>query len=159
MNQGALCSTVQEALDVGVDDPAHPLCFAYPDHQGIQRIVLAAPGPETVREPEEVFLIDLVQYGGGCSLDDLVLKRCHGERSLPSIGVRYIPTPGWLRPVRSPMDLGMQFPEFALKGCLVVLPSHAVRTRCRVSLEGEKRQPQQVNRDVVEERGEPFLLP
>jgi hypothetical protein len=50
-----------------------------------QRIVLAAPGPKTVREPEEVFLIDLVQYGGGCSLDDLVLKRRHGERSLPSV--------------------------------------------------------------------------
>jgi hypothetical protein len=58
-------------------------------------------------EPEEVFLVGLVQYGSGCSLDDLVLKRRHGERSLPSVGLRYIPTPGWLRPVRSPMDPGM----------------------------------------------------
>src|SRR3954454_24262365 len=65
------------------------------------------PGRKTVREPEEVFLIDLVQYGGGCSLDDLVLERRHGEWPLPSIGFRYIPTPGWLRPVRSPMDLGI----------------------------------------------------
>jgi hypothetical protein len=29
----------------------------------------------------------------------------------------------------------------------------------RVSLEGEERQPEQLNRDVVEERGELFLLP
>jgi hypothetical protein len=107
MNQGASCSTVQEALKVGIDDPAHPLCFAYPDHQGIQRIVLAAPGPETVREPEQDFLIELVQYGGGCNLHNLVIKRRHGERSLPSVGFRYIPTPGWLRSVRSPMDPGM----------------------------------------------------
>src|SRR3954449_1316894 len=102
-----MANRVEEALKVGVDDPVHSLCFAYPDHQGIQSIVLAAPGPKTVREPEEVFLIDLVQYGGGCSLDNLVLKRRHGERSLPSVGFRYIPTPGWLRPVRSPMNPGM----------------------------------------------------
>src|SRR3954453_8850291 len=102
-----MANRVKEALKVGIDDPAHPLRVAYSDHQGIQRIVLAAPGPKTVREPEEVFLIDLVQYGGGCSLDNLVLKRRHGERSLPSVGFRYIPTPGWLRPVRSPMDPGM----------------------------------------------------
>src|SRR5829696_8657495 len=44
-----MADRVEEALNVGVDDPAHPLCFAYPDHQGIQRIVLAAPGPKTVR--------------------------------------------------------------------------------------------------------------
>src|SRR3954465_6013059 len=102
-----MANRVKEALKVGIDDLAHPLCFAYPDHQGIQRIVLAASGPETVREPEEVFLIDLVQYGGGCSLDNLVLKCRHSERPLPSIGLGYIPTPGWLRPVRSPMDPGM----------------------------------------------------
>src|SRR3954463_11231701 len=83
-----MANRVKEALKVGIDDPAHPLRFAYSDHQGIQRIVLAAPGPKTVREPEEVFLIDLVQYGGGCSLDNLVLKRRHGER--PPAGLRFL---------------------------------------------------------------------
>src|SRR5690348_5188180 len=107
MNQGALCSKNQEALNVGVDDPAHPLCFAYPDHQGIQRIMLAAPRPEPVREPEEVFLIDLVQYGGARSLDVLGRTRRHGGRPLPSVGLRYVPTPGWLRPVHSPMGPGL----------------------------------------------------
>src|SRR4051812_49445036 len=109
-----MANRVKEALKVGIDDPAHPLRFAYSDHQGIQRIVLAAPGPKTVREPEEVFLIDLVQYGGGCSLDDLVLKRRHGERALPSLGLRYIPTPGWLRPVGSPLDPRMEIPQISL---------------------------------------------
>src|SRR3954468_5881980 len=102
-----MANRVKEALKVGIDDPAHPLRFAYSDHQGIQRIVLAAPGPKTVREPEEVFLIDLVQYGGGCSLDNLVLTGRHSERPLPSVGLGYIPTPRWLRSVRSPMDPGM----------------------------------------------------
>src|SRR4051795_1529309 len=60
-----MANRVKEALKVGIDDPVHSLRFAYSDHQGIQRIVLAAPGPKTVREPKEVFLIDLVQYGSG----------------------------------------------------------------------------------------------
>src|SRR3954465_14288778 len=98
-----MANRVKEALKVGIDDPAHPLRFAYSDHQGIQRIVLAAPGPKTVREPEEVFLIDLVQYGGGCSLDNLVLKRRHGERAPPSLGPPYIPTPGGVPPGRPPV--------------------------------------------------------
>ena len=34
-----------------------PFVSRYPDHQSIQRIVLAAAGSETVREPEELFLI------------------------------------------------------------------------------------------------------
>jgi hypothetical protein len=49
--------------------------------------------------------------------------------------------------------------ELALKVCLIVLPRYAVCTGRRVSLEGKKRQPEQVGREVVEERGEPFLLP
>jgi hypothetical protein len=159
MNQGALCSRVQETPYVGVNDPAHPFCFAYPDHQRVQRIMLAAVGAETIREPEEIFLVNLVQYGSDDSLDDFVLKRRHGERALPSIGLRYVSTPGGLRPVRSPMDPGGQIQKLVLKVCLIVLPPHAVHAWCRISPEGEKPQPQQVNRGVVKKRGEPFLLP
>src|SRR4051794_41881452 len=122
MNQGALCSTIQEALKVGVDDPAHPLCFAYSDHQGIQRIVLAAPGPKTVREPEEVFLIDLIQYGGGCSLDDLVLKRRHGEGPPPALRPRVITTPGGLPPGRPPLGPWVAIPPVWPHGLPLVLP-------------------------------------
>jgi hypothetical protein len=105
-NQPFLADRIEEAPNVGVDDPAH-LRAADPDHQRIQRIVLAAPGSEPVREPQEIFLINLAQYGGGCSLDDLVLERRHGERALPAVGLRYVTTPGWLRPVPSPMDPGV----------------------------------------------------
>ena len=76
-------------------------------------------GPESIGEPEEFLLVNLVQYGGGRSLDDFVLKRRYGERALPSIGLRYVPTPGRLRPVRSPMNSGMQVREPALEISLV----------------------------------------
>ena len=57
------------------------------------------------------------------------------------------------------MDPIVQVLEVALEVCLVVLPCQAVYPRCRVLLECEERQPEQVDADVVEKRGEPFLLP
>jgi hypothetical protein len=36
-----------------------------------------APRPEPVAEPEEIFLVDRVQYGGGSPLYNLILKSRH----------------------------------------------------------------------------------
>jgi hypothetical protein len=52
-----------------------------------------------------------------------------------------------------------QIDELALEIGLVILPSHPVHSRRCISLESEKRQPEQIDVDVVEERGEPLLLP
>jgi hypothetical protein len=49
--------------------------------------------------------------------------------------------------------------EPGLELCLVVPPCQSVHAGCSVSLEREERQPEQVDADMVEERGEPFLLP
>jgi hypothetical protein len=57
------------------------------------------------------------------------------------------------------MDPCVQILKFTLKVCLVVLPRQAVYSGRGVSLEGRERQLQQVAADMVEERGEPFLLP
>ena len=157
-HQPILTDRVEEPLNIGIDDPAH-FRAADPGHQRIQRIMLAALGPESIREPEEFLLVNLVKYGGGRPLDDFVLERRHSERALSAIRLRYVPAAGWLRPIRSPMNSGMQVRKPLLKVGLVVLPFHAVHARRRISLEREKRQPEQVNRDVMEERGEPFFLP
>jgi hypothetical protein len=53
----------------------------------------------------------------------------------------------------------VQVLELALKAGLVVLPGQAVHARRRVLLDLEERLPEQVDADMVEERGEPFLLP
>jgi hypothetical protein len=45
-----------------------------------------------------------------------------------------------------------------LQIAFVVLPRHPIHSGCGISLEGEKRQPKQLNGDVVKERGEAFLL-
>ena len=53
-----------------------------PDRQRVQRIMLAAPRPEPVREPEEIFLVDRVQDLDHRSLNDLVLQRGDAQRPL-----------------------------------------------------------------------------
>ena len=156
-NEPFLTHRVEKSLDVGVDNPPH-LRAANPCHQRVQRIMLAASWPEAVREPEEIFLVYLVQHGGGRSLDDLVLERRHGERTLLAIGFRYVAPTRRLRPIRSPVDFLMQIRELLLQIAFVVLPRHPIHSGRGVSLEGEKRQSKQISRDVVKERGEPFLL-
>ena len=59
-DQPLLAYRIEERADVGIHDEVHPAALD-PDHQRIHRIMRAAPGPEPVREPEEVFLVDRVE--------------------------------------------------------------------------------------------------
>jgi hypothetical protein len=90
-SQPRLTDRVEERSNIGVQDVVH-LPAADPDNQRIQRIVLAAPGPESVREPEEFLLVDRVQQGGRRPLDDLVLESGHRERALVAIRFRDVPS-------------------------------------------------------------------
>src|SRR5207253_2249024 len=125
----------------------------------VQRIVLAALGPEPIREAEEVFLVDRVQHRACRLLDDLVFECGNCERALLTISLRYVMSPRRQSPICSPMDPGVQVLDLAIEVCLVVLPCQPIHTRCGISLEGEECHPEEFNADMVEERGEPFLLP
>lgn len=121
--------------------------------------MLAASRPEPVREAEEVFLVDRVQHHYDRTLDHLVLQRGNRQRALPAIRLRNEPPPGWLCSVRPPMDPLMQVLDFAIEVRLVVLPRQPVRSGGSIPLEGIECRPQCRDVDVVEECGEPFLLP
>jgi len=54
---------VEKAQNVTIQHPVH-LLPRDPDVQRIQRLMLAAPWPETVRETPKVFLINLIQDRG-----------------------------------------------------------------------------------------------
>ena len=56
----------------------------------IQRILRAAPRPETIREPLKILLINLIEDRHHGLLNDFVLHGSDAQRSLPSIGFRYI---------------------------------------------------------------------
>jgi hypothetical protein len=57
------------------------------------------------------------------------------------------------------VDPIVQVFDIAIEVCLIVLPRQAVHPGRSVLLDFEKRQPEQPDADVVEERGELFLLP
>ena len=58
-DQPIMTDRIEEAADVGVQYPVHRRARD-PDRQRVQRIMLAAPWPEPIREPEEIFLVDRV---------------------------------------------------------------------------------------------------
>jgi hypothetical protein len=148
---------VEERPDVGVQYPVHPPAFD-PDDERVQRIMRAASGPKPIRELAEFFLVNLVQQGGHCPLDDLVLQCSNRERALPPVRLGYVDPPRRLCPVRSTLDPFMQVLEPGLEVCLVVLPRQPIDARRSVRLEFIERHFEQFDADVVEERGE-LLLP
>jgi hypothetical protein len=91
-DQPLLADRVKERPDVGVHDIAH-LLAVNPDTECIQRVMRAAPGPESIREPEEVFLVDRVQQRDRRPLDNLVLRGCDREWALPTVRFRNIHAP------------------------------------------------------------------
>lgn len=103
-----------------------------PNTERIHRIVRAAPRPEPVREPEEVFLVDRVQQRGHCPLDDLVLDGGNRNRALPTICLWDVDPPARQCPICSPMDPVVQISEVSFKVCLVVPPCQPVHSGCCV---------------------------
>jgi hypothetical protein len=64
-----------------------------PDCQRIQRIVLAASGPEPIRKSQEVFFVDCIEHLHHGALNDLVLECGDAQWTLPPIGFWYISPP------------------------------------------------------------------
>src|SRR5437016_11579202 len=157
-HQPLLADRIEEASEVRVKNIVH-LCAVDSGDKCVQRIVLAALGPEPIREAEEVFLVDRVQHRACRLLDDLVFECGNCERALLTISLRYVMSPRRQSPICSPMDPGVQVLDLAIEVCLVVLPCQPIHTRCGISLEGEQCHSQEFDADMVEERGEPFLLP
>jgi hypothetical protein len=62
---------IVKALDIRIEHPVHTLPQDA-DVQGIQRIMLTAPRPESIGKPDEVLLVDRLQNGRDRLLDDLV---------------------------------------------------------------------------------------
>src|SRR5271163_2207241 len=61
--QPGLADFIEKASDVNFQYPVH-LRAAGSDHQGVQRIVLAALGAEPIRKAEEVLLVNRIQHRG-----------------------------------------------------------------------------------------------
>ncbi|CAA9891054.1 hypothetical protein METHB2_330007 [Candidatus Methylobacter favarea] len=79
-----MTDAIEELLDVGVQDGVHPGAHD-PKRERIQRIMLASPWPESIREPQEISLIYGIQHFHHAALDDLVFQRGDAERPLAAV--------------------------------------------------------------------------
>ena len=116
---------IEKATNVGIENPVHLLPHD-PHPQRIQRIVLAAPGPEPIGEPQKVLFVNLVEDRHYGLLNDLILQGCDAQGTLPSIGFRNVGSLGRLRSIRPPMDSAMQVRQLLIQARLVLLPRHAI---------------------------------
>jgi transposase len=81
--------------------PGTPIRIQNPVHRGagegrrqrVERIVLAARGPEPIREPEEILLVDRVQHINHRASNNLVLPPGNPQRALLTVRLRYVPPP------------------------------------------------------------------
>src|SRR6202045_630371 len=89
---------IEEAPDIRIQHPVH-LLPENADMESVQRIVLAASRPESVGEPEEVFLLDCFKNRRDCLLDDLVLQAQNAQRPFRAVSLRNVGSSGRTRSV------------------------------------------------------------
>ena len=121
--------------------------------------MLAAARPESIREPEEVFLVDHVQHRRHRSLDDLVFEGSDRERAPGAVFLRNVAPAGRQRPIRSCLDPCVQVFDITIEVLSVGLPCHAVDAGRRVTPDCVKRRSQHLGIDMVQERRELLLFP
>ena len=142
LDQPFVGKIVEEATNVGIEYPVHLLPHNS-DPQRIQGLVLTAPGPESIGEPQKVLFVNLVEDRHHRSLDQLILQGCDAQGTLPPISFRDVGSLGRLRSIRSPMDAAMQVRQFFLQVRAVLLPGHAVDSGRRLALQRVVAVPQQ----------------
>ena len=144
LHKPRLVEAGEEVADVSVEHVAH-LLARDPCRERVQRIMLRAPRPKPVRETQEVLLVYGVQHLDHRPLEDLVFQRSDPERPQPPIGFRYEHPARRPRPVRTPMDPGVQIPKVLFEIQPVVPPRDPIDPRGGVRADRPIRLPQTID--------------
>src|SRR5437660_2122898 len=150
--------SIEKAFDVQIEHPVH---FSRQQSrvQSIQRLMLAAPWSEPVRETKKVRFIDGIQHLDRRTLDDFVFQCRNSERSLPPVGLRDKYPTHRLRSVRSSLQPFGKILEIPLHFLPVIPPRLPVHARRSFLLQREVGHAQRFQVvDVVQKRREPQLL-
>src|SRR5512146_419963 len=89
LDHPAFVEVIEKAADVSVQNVVH-LLLQELVRQRIQRVMLAAPRAETIREAQKVFLVNLIEDGDHGLLHDLVFQGRNSQWTLPSIFFLYV---------------------------------------------------------------------
>jgi len=154
LHEPSVVNRVEEPSNVRIDNPVHFL-RQHPDVKRIQALVLAAPRPVAVREPEKLRFVDRIENHDTCVLHDLVLKHRHPERPLFSISLRNVSSLDGLCSVSPSFQPGGEISKASFQILPVLLPRHPIDTARGLPLEAEIRLPQGVHAgDVMHEARE-----
>jgi len=158
LDQPFVGKPIEKAFNVKIEHPVH-LSRQQSRVERVQRVMRAAPRPESIREAEKVRFINGVQHLDRRPLGDLIFQRRHSERPLPPVGLGDVHPPHRLGSVRSPLQPLGEVLEVGLQALPVVPPRLPVHTRRGFLLKAEVRQPERFQViDMVQERREPHLL-
>src|ERR1700693_4032329 len=94
----------------------------------------AASGPEPIRKALEVHLVNLIEEGHRGLVNKFVLQRRDAQRTLPPVRLRYVDSPRGLCPIRSSVHPAVQIDQSTLQSGFILLPRHAIDSRCSLSL-------------------------
>src|SRR5260370_31596834 len=89
----------------------------------------------------------------------ILSSRAAIEWPLPTIRLWYVRPTGWLRPIRSPVDLSMEVLEIPPEVLLVVLPCYLLDTGGGFAFDRVERRPERVAVAMVGKRRESILPP
>src|SRR3984957_11859314 len=131
---------IEEALDVGIKYVVH-LPFHERIGQRIKRLMLAASRTKSIREAEEVLLIDMVEDGDHCALDGLVLQCGDPERTFPSVAFLDVDPSRCKRPIRTAMQPTVQIGKPTLQTAFILLPCHPIHAGCSLAFQRTKAVP------------------
>src|ERR1700722_13772887 len=126
--------------------------------QGVQRIVLATPRPESVGEPEKVLLVDCFENHRYRLLDDFVLQAQNAQRSFRTISLRNVGSSGRSRSITTPVHMVVQVLQLLFEVLSVGLPRHAVDSRRGVPFKRKVTLLQEIDGDMMQQRSEPYTL-
>ena len=156
-HQPRVIDGIEIRANVGVEHPVH-FPAAEGHGQRVERLMRRPTGPEPVGKAEEVLFIDGIEHPDNRALDDFVFQRRDAERSLPSVGFGYINPLRGLGPVSPTVELVAQLLQPCFQPHLVLLPTHAVHSRRRPSLQPLEGGSQPGDIQEMEQTGEPCFL-
>src|SRR5450759_2182058 len=152
-----LAHLVKEPSDVRIEYPVHSPPVE-PNTERIQRLVRVSTGPEPIRKATKIRLIYFIEDGRHCLLNNFVLQGGDSQRALPPVCFRYVDPSRRLSPVRSTMYAAVQIGEPILQSRLILLPCNSVHPGSGFPLQSVKAVPQQIDRHMMKQGREPFLL-
>src|SRR5215831_14746668 len=144
---------VEEFAEVRINDPVD-LALLDSDKHCIERIMLITPPPKAIGEADKVALVDGIEHGDQCVLNDFVLQRRNAQWSPRAIGLRDVGPSDRLCAVAAAVDRRVQRTQSGIQRPQILLPHHSIDPGRCVTLKRVEAFPEALRSEVMQKRCE-----